>query len=261
MTPSRSLEKNREDFVETMNLSVEVKNIYSEKSDEVTVEILEASLLSRQWSLVGLVAARGASEPLNSREKLHLVLRARRILTSLPEEKVERSCVKIADGHPDAIADINIPPYSNFVMDCQPSIIDSSDASVLQDTNTGAGLIQSMFVLRWKVLEKSKGHSAIGQHCLWLDCFTKAVSHDKEIVPADAVSLQLDDYDSKLNLQDTNDKNKKDDVVIFRLEHSNHINHNFKEMKLCLIPITLNIVNCYGVPVKVFIDMSKQKSR
>ncbi|CAB3239968.1 unnamed protein product [Arctia plantaginis] len=261
VTPSRSLGQNQENFVETMNLSVEVKNIFSEKSEEIVVEVLEASLLSRQWTLVGLVAARGASEPLTSREKLHFVLRARRIRSSLPEEKVERSCVKIADGHPDAIADINVPPYSNFVMDSQPSIIESPETPMLKDTTTRVGLIQSMFVLRWKVLEKNKGHSAIGQHCLWLDCFTKAVSREKEIVPVDATSLQLDDYDSKLNLQEMNNKSKKDDVVIFRLEHSNHINHNFEEMKICLIPITLNIVNCYGIPVKVFIDMSKQKSR
>lgn len=247
--------------MESMNLAVEIKNIFGERNEEVVAEVLEASLLSRQWRLAGLVAARGAPDPLASREKLHFILRARRILSPLPEGKVEYSCVKIAEGYPDAIPDINVPPYSKFIMDSQPSFIEAPDTAMSQEAAKRKGLIQSMFVLRWKVQEKSKGRSAVGQHCLWLDCFTKAISREKEVITGDLSPIQLEEYESKLDLRDSNNKNKKDNVVIFRLEHSNHINHNFKEMKLCLVPITLNIVNCYGVPVKVFIDMSKQKNR
>ncbi|XP_075972327.1 trafficking protein particle complex subunit 8 homolog l(3)76BDm [Anticarsia gemmatalis] len=260
VTPRRSLGRVEDNAVESMNLAVEVKNIFGERSEDLTAEVLEASLLSRQWSLVGLVAARGAADPLSSREKLHFVLKARRILSPLPEGKVEYSHVKIAEGHPDSMADVNVPPYSKFVMDNRPSFIES-DATASQNSNKRTGLIQSMFVLRWKVHEKSTGKSAIGQHCLWLDCFTKAISREREVTPGDVSPLQLDEYENKVDLRETTTRTKKDNVVIFRLEHSNHIKHNFKQMKLCLVPITLNIVNCYGVPVKVFIDMSKQKNR
>lgn len=54
---------------------------------------------------------------------------------------------------------------------------------------------------------------------------------------------------------------KKDNVVMFKMEHSKQINHDFNERRLCIIPVTLSIVNCYGVPVRVFINMSKQKNR
>lgn len=245
-----------------MSLAVEVKNIFAEKGEDLTVEVLEASLLSRQWSLTGLVAARGAADPLRSREKLHFVLRARRILTELPEGQVHHTCVKINENHPDAQADINMPPYSKFVLDGQHSFIDAPDAAMAQEiSGKRTGLIQSMFILRWKVHEKTKGKTAVGQHCLWLDCFTKAISRDREYVPGEVAPIPLDDVENKLDLRDSNTKSKKDNVVIFRLEHSNHITHNFNEMKLCLVPITLNIVNCYGVPVQVFIDMTKQKNR
>lgn len=263
MTPRRSLRCVDEEVVENMSLAVEVKNIFNEKGEDLSVEVLEASLLSRQWSLTGVVAADCAADPLSPREKLHFVLRARRILTALPEGKVEYTRVKIAENHPDAIADINVPPYSKFVVDGQNSFIDAPESAMAQEmSNKRTGLIQSMFVLRWKVHEKTKGKTAVGQHCLWLDCFTKAVSREKEYVPGEVSPvMQLDEYDSKLDLRDSNTKTKKDNVVIFRLEHSNYISHNFKQMKLCLVPITLNIVNCYGVPVKVFIDMSKHKNR
>ncbi|XP_050555044.1 trafficking protein particle complex subunit 8 [Spodoptera frugiperda] len=260
VTPRRSLRNVDGEVVENMSLAVEVKNIFNEKGEDLTVEVLEASLLSRQWRLTGLVAARGAADPLTSREKLHFVLRARRILSELPEEKVEYTCVKINEHHPDAVANINEPPYSKFVVDGQHSYIDAPDAALAQEmSGKRTGLIQSMFVLRWKVHEKTNGKTAVGQHCLWLDCFTKAISREKEYIPGE-VPMPLDEYDSKLDVRDTN-KNKKDNVVIFRLEHSNYINHNFNEMKLCLVPITLNLVNCYGIPVKVFIDMTKQKNR
>ncbi|CAH0695186.1 unnamed protein product [Spodoptera exigua] len=260
VTPRRSLRNVDGEVVENMSLAVEVKNIFNEKGEDLTVEVLEASLLSRQWRLTGLVAARGAADPLTSREKLHFVLRARRILSELPEEKVDYTCVKINENHPDAMANINEPPYSKFVVDGQHSYIDAPDVALAQEmSGKRTGLIQSMFVLRWKVHEKTKGKTAVGQHCLWLDCFTKAISREREYIPGE-VPIPLDEFESKLDVRETN-KSKKDNVVIFRLEHSNYINHNFNEMKLCLVPITLNLVNCYGVPVKVFIDMTKQKNR
>ncbi|KAJ8735551.1 hypothetical protein PYW07_007171 [Mythimna separata] len=262
VTPRRSLRRVDGEVVENMSLAVEVKNIFAEKGEELNVEVLEASLLSRQWSLAGLVAARGAADALGSREKLHFVLRARRLRADLPEDNVHYTRVKINENHPDAQPDINVPPYSKFVLDGQHSFIDAPDAAMAQEiSGNRTGLIQSMFVLRWKVYEKTKGKTAVGQHCLWLDCFTKAISREREYLPGEVAPVQLDEFENKLDLRDSNAKSKKDNVVIFRLEHSNHINHNFNEVKLCLFPITLNIVNCYGVPVQVFIDMSKQKNR
>lgn len=249
--------------MENMSLAVEVKNIFGEKGEDARLEVLEASLLSRQWSLTGFVAVDNAAQPLTAREKLHFVLRARRIITAPPEGQVQYTRVKIADGHPDAIADVNSPPYSKFVLDGQNSVIDVPEPSTTnyEISSKRTGLIQSMFVLRWKVHEDTKGKSAVGQHCLWLDCFTKAISREREFLPGEAIPIHIDEYDKKPELRDINTKSKKDNVVIFGLEHSNYINHNFNDIKLCLVPITLNIVNCYGVPVKVFIDMTKQKNR
>lgn len=262
VTPRRSLRRVDGEVVENMSLAVEVKNIFAEKGEDLDVEVLEASLLSRQWSLTGLVAARGAAGPLRARHSLHAVLRARRLLADLPELKVQYTRVKLNESHPDAAPDISVPPYSKFVVDGQHSFIDAPDAAMAQETSgTRTGLIQSMFVLRWKVHQKTKGKTAIGQHCLWLDCFTKAISQERESLPEEVAPVQLDEIENKLDFRDSNTKSKKDNVVIFRLEHSNHIDHNFNEVKLCLFPITLNIVNCYGVPVQVFIDMSKQKNR
>ncbi|XP_026731514.1 trafficking protein particle complex subunit 8 [Trichoplusia ni] len=263
VTPRRSLRRVDGDVVENMSLAVEVKNIFGEKGEDARLEVLEASLLSRQWSLTGFVAVDNAAQPLTAREKLHFVLRARRIITAPPEGQVQYTSVKIADGHPDAIADVNSPPYSKFVLDSQNSVIDVPESSTTnyEISSNRTGLIQSMFVLRWKVHEDTKGKSAVGQHCLWLDCFTKAISREREFLPGEAIPIHIDEYDKKPELRDINTKSKKDNVVIFGLEHSNYINHNFNDMKLCLVPITLNIVNCYGVPVKVFIDMTKQKNR
>uniref|UniRef100_A0A2A4K057 Uncharacterized protein n=1 Tax=Heliothis virescens TaxID=7102 RepID=A0A2A4K057_HELVI len=260
VTPRRSLRRVDGEVVENMSLAVEIKNIFNEKGEDLSVEILEASLLSRQWSLTSLVAARGAAEALQARDKLHVVLRARRL--PQPPPRLAHTRLKINHHDPDAEPAINVPPYSKFVLDGQHSYIDSPDSAIAQDTSDKrTGLIQSMFVLRWKVHEKTKGKTAVGQHCLWLDCFTKAISREREYIPGEVAPIQIDEFDSKLDLRESNTKTKKDNVVIFRLEHSNYINHNFNETKLCLVPVTLNIVNCYGVPVKVFIDMSKQKNR
>lgn len=261
VTPRRNLSKGNEGALENMSLAVEVKNIYNDKND-LTVELLEASLFSRQWELTTLIATGGKSDPLLQRERFHLVMKAKRILQELPEEKVHHSRLKITDiDYTNLTA--NAPPYSKFILDTTPSFHETNDTLLSQfyKERKQTRLIESMFVLRWKVNDKSNGGVAIGQKCLWLDCFSKALSRDISRAPSDNTTLQIDEYDNKPDYAEPNKKPKKDNVVMFGLEHSNHINHNFNERKICLIPITLNIVNCYGVPVKVFIDMTKQKNR
>lgn len=244
-----------------MNLAVEVKNVFNEKSEDVAVEILEASLLSKWWRLTGLAGGNALDTgPLRPRERAHLVLRARRASEELSDGKVDHSSIKIAKGHPDARHEVTVPPYSKFIMDYKPSYIDSPDKIFFEDGSKRTGLIQSMFILRWRARDASSGRSVVGQHCLWLDCFTKAQSREKDNLASDKTNLILDEYDSKLDLQDSK-KNKKDKVVMFKMEHTQHVTHNFNERKLCIIPVTLNVVNCYGIPVKVFIDMSKQKNK
>lgn len=259
VTPRRNLNKTNGEVIENMSLAVEVKNIYTNKSD-VTVELLEASLLSRQWQLTHLLATGCKSEPLLPRERLHLVLKAKRILQELPKEKVNHSLLKISDTDFRKFV-ANAPPYSKFVMDGAPSFHETNDTILSQDANKRTGLIESMFVLRWKVNDKSNGRVAIGQQCLWLDCFSKALSLDITRTQGDSTTLQIEDSDSKLDSTEANKKVKKDNVVMFDLEHSSQISHNFKERKICSIPITFNIVNCHGVPVKVFIDLTKQKNK
>lgn len=240
-----------------MHLSVEIKNICNEKDDNITLEILEASLLSRQWKLTHLTTALDTETTLISRERTHLVLKGARILEDVPEGRVEYSCLKIAKGHPDSKADINQPPYSKFVTDDTPSLFDSIDPS--ENKGERNGLIRSMFILRWKAHNKKSGRVAIGQHCLWLQCFGKTLSRERERVPLDGQNA--DDLDTRIDLRDSKGKNEKDNVVVFRLEHSNYIDHDFRVNKLCMIPVAINIVNCYGVPVKVFINMSRQQNR
>lgn len=242
-----------------MSLAVEVKNVYTEKN-YVTVELLEATLFSRQWQLTHLLATGSKNDPLLQRERLHLVLKAKRILQELPEEKVNQSLLKITDTDYKAYV-ANAPPYSKLVMDGAPTFYETNDNLLSHYSKKRTGLIESMLVLRWKVNDKSNGRIAIGQQCLWMECFSKALSREIIRTPADNTTLQIDDCDSKPDFLEPNKKAKKGNVVMFDLEHSNQIRHNFKERKICLIPITLNIVNCYGVPVKVFIDMTKQKNR
>lgn len=259
VTPRRNLSNTGGQVLENMSLAVEVKNIYTDKND-TTVELLEASLLSRQWQLTHLLATACKSDPLLQRERLHLVLKAKRILKDLHEEKVNHSLLKITEtDYSKLIA--TAPSYSKFVMDGIPVFHETNDSLLSQDKKKRIGLIESMFVLRWKVNDKSNGRIAIGQQCLWMDCFSKALSRDIIRTPADNATLQIDECDSKPDFTEANKKVKKENVVMFDLEHSSQISHNFKERKICLIPITLNIVNCYGVPVKVFIDMTKQKNR
>lgn len=241
-----------------MHLSVEIKNICNEKDDNIILEILEASLLSRQWKLTHLTTAVDSESTLISRERAHLILKGARILEDVPEGRVEYSCLKIAKDHPESKADINEPPYSKFVTDDTPSLFDSIDPSNKGDKD---GLIRSMFILRWKAHNKKSGRVAIGQHCLWLNCFGKTLSRERDKVPIDGPNSALLDDEVRIHLRDTKGKNEKDNVVVFRLEHSNYINHDFRVNKLCMIPVAINIVNCHGVPVKVFINMSRQQNR
>lgn len=241
-----------------MNLAVETKNTYSGERSDVTVELLDASLLSRQWRLTHLLATGSKNEPLVSRERLHLVFKARRILETLPENKVDHSNIRISDLEYQKYLS-KIPPFSKFVMDGVPTLCETNDSLTLPSKTKAPSLVESMFILRWKLTYRGSGEVAIGQHSLWLECFSRALSRD--VIPkVEPTTLQIDDYD-KPDYQDLTHKNKTDNIVIFGLEHSNRVDHNFKERKICLIPVTLNVVNCYGIPVKVFIDMTRQKNR
>ncbi|KAI5640554.1 trafficking protein particle complex subunit 8-like [Phthorimaea operculella] len=256
-TPRRSVRTVDGTAVENMNIAVEIKNVYSEKDEQVALEILDTYLISRQWKLTDLMAARNKDDPLMSHERLHLVFKARRILEALPEGRVEATRLKVTNN-PDTTDNSTIPSYTKFVVEYKPSFLDITDTTV-QEKKT-AGLIQSMLVVRWKFSNKTRNRSTIGQHCLWLDGFTKAESRERIHTPIETPALALDELDSKTDISDGKKRNK-DNVVVFRLEHSNQIKHNFNQMKLCLVPITINIVNCYGVPVQVFIDMSKQQNK
>ncbi|XP_028156042.1 trafficking protein particle complex subunit 8 [Ostrinia furnacalis] len=253
VTPRRSLKTFDGEVLENLFLAVELKNICNEKEDNVVVEVLEASLLSRQWKLTGLTKVADKVNPLAVHERLHLIFNGRRIFEMLPEEKVEHTCLKVGSTNLDS----SFASCYNFITDFKPSYLDTTDGSQEQQRQ---GLIQSMFVIRWKATNKSNGKSTFGQNCLWLECFAKTVSRNKDPISIDLPTLQLDDGDNKKDTKDPKQKVRKDNVI-FRLEHCDTIQHDFKHRKLCLVPITINIVNCYGVPVTVFIDMSKQQSR
>ncbi|KAM3967553.1 trafficking protein particle complex subunit 8 homolog l(3)76BDm [Aphomia sociella] len=256
--PRRSLRTINDEVLEGMNLGVEIKNVTHEKDENIAVKILAASLLSRQWKLTGITAAQDCSDPLITHERLHLVFKARRILTELPPGKVDFTTLQVAKDHAASVADVNTLPYSKFVTDSRTSLLDA----IAQDNgDQKSGLIRSMLVIRWVATDKSVQRSAVGQHCIWLECFTKASYREREILTTEIPALQLDEYDSHIDLLEAKKKNKKDNIVLFKLEHSNIINHNFNQKKLCLVPVTMNIVNCYGAPVDVFVDMAPQQNR
>lgn len=257
ITPRRSLRTVENVTKENLNLAVDVKNVFNDKDEDVSIEILEASLLSRQWKLTDLTAARNKSDKLMSHERLHLIFKAMRILETPPEGKVDYSRLKVSST-PVANEDINVTPYSKFIVEYKSLLTDLPEP--LSKDKKNIGLIQSMFVMRWKAHYQSEGKTTIGQHCLWLNCFTKAESRERHHMPIDLPTLQLEDYDTKTELSETKKRNK-DSVITFKLEHSNNIIHNFNQRKLCMVPITINIVNCNGVPVQVFIDMTKQQNR
>ncbi|XP_059050449.1 trafficking protein particle complex subunit 8 isoform X2 [Achroia grisella] len=256
--PRRSLRTVRNEVFESMNLSVDIKNITHGKDENIAVSLLEASLLSRQWKLTDITAANESDDSLTAHERLHIIFKAQRMSEELPEGKVDFTCLKIAKHHLKTVANVNTVPYSKFVLDTRSSLLETTTQDF---SNKKSGLIQSMLIIRWVAIDKDKQQSAIGQHCVWLDCFTKASSQEKEILTQEIPSLQLEEYDSKTDSIHIKRKSRKDNVVLYKLEHTNLIEHNFHQKKLCLIPITINIVNCYGVPVDVFIDMTQQQSR
>lgn len=256
--PCRSISKVGSASVEKMSLAAEVKNVSDEKNVNVTVEVLEASLLGRQWKFTDYVsAAKDKTDTfLSPREKSHLVLEATRITTPPTEGKIDWSSLKIAKGNPDTEAPINDPPYAKFVLEYKNSFIEDEDYFMRDGKPQANGMIQSMLIVRWKVHDKASGKSAIGQHCLWLECFAKATSSERD---RNGLDISLDESNSKTDLLYDKTKSEKDNIVLFNLEHSSQIQHNFNKRKLCLIPITINIVNCYSVPVNAFIDMSKKR--
>lgn len=256
VTPRRNLSKTNGDVLENMTLAVEVKNI-CEQQNQLSIELLEASLLSRQWRLHALVATGCKNEPLLPRERLHFILKAKRILDALPERVVDHSQIQIAESN---YKKVTAESYDKFVTDGKPVFPETNDALVTtQTTKEKTRLIESMILLRWKATFKDTGRVAVGHECLWLSCFSKSLCNEIPRPPTEPAAL-LDDCD-KLDVDDPADRAKNDNVVVFALEHSNKISHDFMKRKICLIPITLNIVNCYGIPVNVFIDMTKQKNR
>ncbi|CAK1539980.1 unnamed protein product [Leptosia nina] len=259
INPRRCLETADGNVLENTRLAVEVKNICNQKEDHnLALEVLEVSLLSRQWKLTDSTTALEANNSLIARERLHLILKAVRIFEEQPEGHVEHSCLKMAKGVPESAKSLTKPPFSRFVLDYVPSLLDNYESPHQRDVRTG--LIRSMFILRWKTHNMESGKTTIGQHCLWLDCFTRTISRNREKVPD--LNMPIDDFDSKLDLlTDVKEKPETSNVVILRLEHSNYVDHNFKKRKLCVVPITINIVNCYGDTVQVFIDMFKQQNR
>lgn len=260
-TPRRGMKVIGENVLENMHLSVEVKNICNEKEDDISIEMLETSLLSRQWKLTDLTSALQTNNSLISREKVHFILKSVRIIDTLPEGHIEYSCLKLAPHLAESKLNIDGPPYSKFVTDEISSLFDTPDP--VYDIERKTGLIQSMFVLRWKAYNKKSGRTSIGQSCLWLDCFTKTISRYREKLLMDLPhAIKIDDaVDSRLDVHENKGKTEKNNFIIFRLEHSNYIDHNFKINKLCMIPVVINIVNCYGSSVSVFIEISKQKNR
>ncbi|XP_072943715.1 trafficking protein particle complex subunit 8 [Epargyreus clarus] len=259
-TPRRGLAVAGGDVIENLRLAVEVKNICNEKEEDVSVEVLEASLLSRQWKFVDLTAAIDGNDRLISRERVHYIFKAKRMTEEVPDERVEYSSLKLSKDDPESAVDVNVPPYSKFVTDFSPSIMDSIETNAENAEKRNTGLIRSMFVLRWKAYDKLNDTTAIGQHCVWLECFTRVISREREQLTTDPSSIQIEDF-GKAKLHDIKEKNEKSNAVILKFEHSKNIDHNFKTRKLCLIPIVINIVNCYNVPVKVYIDITKQQNR
>ncbi|CAG4964933.1 unnamed protein product [Colias eurytheme] len=256
VTPRKSLGSFEGKVMENIQFAVEVKNISNEKEENISLEVLEVSLLSRQWKLNHITSALDVDNLLIARERLHLIMKAVRIFEELPEGRVEQSSLRVSKKGPENVQ--STLPYSTFVTDYVPSLLDNFDSPNHHEIRTG--MIQSMLILRWNAYNKESGRTTVGQHCVWLDCFNKTLSRNREKIVDHTV--QIDDFESKVDiLRDSKVKGEKNNVVILRLEHSNYVDHNFKARKLCIIPIAINIVNCYGVPVKVFIDMLKQQNR
>lgn len=244
--PHRNIAVIQNALSEKLCLTAEIKNVSDDKYP-VSIELLEVSLLSRQWQLTNLVAARDKTESLAPKEKMHIVLEGVRLYN--PPECVHASRLQISSNTPETQHTISDPPYSKFVVEYKDYFIEDDDYGIPQKKIKG--LIESMLITRWKSKDTA-GKTVIGQSCTWIDCFVKP-SQEKEPIN---LEIPLGDFDSQTDIIC---KKKLENVVIFKLEHTSHIGHNFSEKRICKIPVTINIVNCYDVPVKVFIDMSKKK--
>ncbi|XP_050666465.1 trafficking protein particle complex subunit 8 isoform X2 [Leptidea sinapis] len=255
VTPRRSLGRLGDIAVENLQLAVEVKNISNEKDERISIEVLEASLLSRQWKLTDLTKASDVNNLLVARERMHLVFKGVRILDELQEGHIEHSHLKVKKSDPDNSNYKFL--YNKFVTDNVTSILDNIDFANNEQKTTG--LIQSMFILRWKSYNKKNNKTVIGQHCLWLECFSKSLNTRSEKIIDH--SLLLDELDSKVDIKNNKISNENNNMIMMRLEHSKCVDHDFNVRKLCIIPVAVNIVNCYGEPVQVFIHMSQHQNR
>lgn len=258
--PRRYLRLNEDKTAqEMMCLAVEVQNDKSVRDTQTTLEILEASLLSRQWKLMDFIMSRDKSDALILHEKLHLVLRANRIKKILADGFVDWTSVKINQKHPESLPNINTAPYSKFVVDYKTSLVENGDTSWSQDKEQKSnGLIRSTLVVRWKIhiVDKSENRTAIGQTYVWLECFSSNQSNvNANILRNEITSLNFEenDNDDSPNLKHNQ---KKDGIVIFKIEHPHSVTHNFSKQKLCVVPVFIHFVNCYGIPVKAFMNMS-----
>ncbi|VVC87502.1 unnamed protein product [Leptidea sinapis] len=245
VTPRRSLGRLGDIAVENLQLAVEVKNISNEKDERISIEVLEASLLSRQWKLTDLTKASDVNNLLVARERMHLVFKGVRILDELQEGHIEHSHLKVKKSDPDNSNYKFL--YNKFVTDNVTSILDNIDFANNEQKTTG--LIQSMFILRWKSYNKKNNKTVIGQHCLWLECFSKSLNTRSEKIIDH--SLLLDELDSKVDIKNNKISNENNNMIMMRLEHSKCVDHDFNVRKLCIIPVAVNIVNCYGEPVQM----------
>lgn len=263
-TPRRYIKINGDNTSsETMSLSVDVQNDGEIKDLTTSLEILEASLLSRQWKFIDFIVSKDKSDALILHEKMHLILRGKRITDLLEDGKVLCSSLKINQKHPESLPNINKPPFSKFVLDYKSSLNDDFDVAPYGKVNKSAGLIQSTLIIRWKmqVQYKEETRTALGQSYIWLDCFT--CTRTSESLNANLRNEML----STLNFEENDDDllvgkktgQKKEDIVVFRMEHTDNVDHCFQKRKLCVVPVTIHFVNCYGVPVKAFMNMSTKR--
>ncbi|GBP06533.1 hypothetical protein EVAR_70210_1 [Eumeta japonica] len=261
--PRRNIKFNSDSYLasETINLSTEIKNIGNSKDTTICIDILEASLLSKQWRFTDSVKALKCNNTLSLHEKLHLILRGKRYKDSLSERKIEWSSLKISKSQPESQSNVNVAPYSKFVVDYPSPFEGELEALDQDDGKIKQGLIQSMLVVRWKALIKVADftRTAIGQHYTWLECFNTKLFNIEVNNMTDVPSLKFD-QDYNTDTYNTSEEKYKGGTVMFRLQHTQNVDHNFKTRKLCLVPVDIHIVNCYGVPVKTTIDMSKRES-
>lgn len=228
-----------------------------------TLEILEASLLSRRWTLRDVVAGRN-KHALAPHERAHLALRAHPLPASPSEGTVAASGLKISRS-PEAAPDVAEPPYSKFVVDYATSISDDADADALERRRAppGDGSIRSTLVVRWKMRYDSNGEqrSVVGQSFLWLDRFPSATASRKlgSSLPNEMSSLSFERTEGRGDALVGVEESREDDAIAFKMEHSIDVSHDFKRRRLCVVPVAIDFVNCYGVPVRAFMNLSSKR--